>query len=65
MLVTILVGEADGERPLARPKHTWEDNIKMHFTCTQRVNIIAHPCTATFSDLLCVKWVLLEYNNVV
>jgi hypothetical protein len=25
----ILVGEAEGKRPLIRPKHRWEDNIKM------------------------------------
>jgi hypothetical protein len=25
----ILVGRPEGERPLARPRHRWEDNIKM------------------------------------
>jgi len=25
----VLVGKLEGERPLARPRHRWEDNIKM------------------------------------
>jgi hypothetical protein len=25
----ILVGKPDGNRPLGRPRHRWEDNIKM------------------------------------
>jgi hypothetical protein len=25
----ILVGKAEGKRPLGRPRHRWEDNIKM------------------------------------
>jgi hypothetical protein len=25
----ILVGKREGKRPLGRPKHTWEDNIKL------------------------------------
>ena len=25
----ILVGRPEGKRPLGRPKHRWEDNIKM------------------------------------
>jgi hypothetical protein len=25
----ILVGKPEGKRPLRRPKHRWEDNIKM------------------------------------
>jgi hypothetical protein len=25
----VLVGKPDGKRPLGRPKHSWEDNIKM------------------------------------
>jgi hypothetical protein len=25
----ILVGNAEGKRPLGRPRHRWEDNIKM------------------------------------
>jgi len=27
----ILVGKTEGKRPLGRPKHWWEDNIKMDF----------------------------------
>jgi hypothetical protein len=26
-----LVGKPEGKRPLGRPSHTWEDNIKMNF----------------------------------
>jgi hypothetical protein len=25
----MLVGEAEGKRPLGRPRHRWEDNIRM------------------------------------
>jgi hypothetical protein len=25
----ILVGRSEGRRPLGRPRHRWEDNIKM------------------------------------
>jgi hypothetical protein len=25
----ILVGKPEGKRPLVRPRHRWEDNIKM------------------------------------
>jgi hypothetical protein len=25
----VLVGRREGKRPLARPRHRWEDNIKM------------------------------------
>jgi ribosome biogenesis protein Nip4 len=27
----ILVGRPEGRRPLTRPRHRWEDNIKMDF----------------------------------
>ena len=26
----VLVGKPDGKRPLGRPRHRWEDNIKMY-----------------------------------
>jgi len=26
-----LVGKTEGQRPLGRPRHRWEDNIKMDF----------------------------------
>jgi hypothetical protein len=26
----VLVGTPEGKRPFARPRHTWEDNIKIH-----------------------------------
>ena len=25
----VLVGKSEGKRPLGRPRHRWEDNIKM------------------------------------
>jgi hypothetical protein len=25
----VLVGKREGKRPLGRPRHSWEDNIKM------------------------------------
>jgi hypothetical protein len=28
---SVLVGKHDGKRPLGRPRHRWEDNIKMDF----------------------------------
>jgi len=27
----VLVGNLEGKRPLGRPRHRWEDNIKMDF----------------------------------
>jgi hypothetical protein len=27
----VLVGRPEGKRPLGRPRHRWEDNIKMDF----------------------------------
>jgi hypothetical protein len=29
MAYSILVGKSDEKRPLERPRHRWEDNIKM------------------------------------
>jgi hypothetical protein len=26
----VLVGKLEGKRPLGRPRHRWEDNIKMN-----------------------------------
>jgi hypothetical protein len=26
----VLVGKSEGKRPLGRPRHRWDDNIKMH-----------------------------------
>ena len=28
----VLVGKPEGKRPLGRPRHRWEDNIKMDLT---------------------------------
>ena len=33
----ILVGKPEGKRPLGRPRHTWEDNIKMDLQEVGRV----------------------------
>ena len=30
-LYRVLVGKPKGERPIGRPRHRWEDNIKMDF----------------------------------
>jgi hypothetical protein len=27
----VLVGKPEGKRPLGRPRHRWEDNIRMDF----------------------------------
>jgi hypothetical protein len=27
----VLVGRPEGKRPLERPRHRWEDNVKLHF----------------------------------
>jgi len=27
----VLVGKPEGKRPLGRPKHRWEDNIKLYY----------------------------------
>ena len=27
----VLVGKPEGKRPMGRPRHRWEDNIKMDF----------------------------------
>jgi hypothetical protein len=27
----VLIGKPDGKSPLERPRHRWEDNIKMDF----------------------------------
>ena len=29
-ILRVLVGDPEGKRPLRRPRHRWEDNIKMH-----------------------------------
>jgi hypothetical protein len=28
----VLVGRPEGKRPMGRPRHRWEDNIKMELT---------------------------------
>jgi hydroxyacyl-ACP dehydratase HTD2-like protein with hotdog domain len=38
-LYRVLVGKPKGKRPLGRPKHRWEDNIKMDL---QGVGLIAY-----------------------
>jgi hypothetical protein len=34
-----LVGKCEGKRPLRRPRHKWEDDIKIHFKETGRKNM--------------------------
>jgi len=29
----VLVGKSEGKEPLGRPRHRWEDNIKMEVGC--------------------------------
>jgi hypothetical protein len=29
-IYTVLVGKPEGKRPRGRPRHRWEDNIKMY-----------------------------------
>jgi hypothetical protein len=31
----VLVGKPEGKRPLGRPRHRWEDNIKMDLKVVQ------------------------------
>jgi hypothetical protein len=33
----MLVGKSEGKRPLGRPRHRWEDNIKMDFRKLERI----------------------------
>jgi hypothetical protein len=33
----VLVGKPEGKRPLGRPRHRWEDNIKIDFQEVGRV----------------------------
>jgi hypothetical protein len=35
----VLVGKPEGKRPLGRPRHRWEDNIKINF---QEVGLEGH-----------------------
>jgi hypothetical protein len=45
----VLVGSPEGKRPLGRPRHMWEDNIKMNL----RVIVIDR-----------VNWIQLAQNRV-
>jgi hypothetical protein len=29
----VLVGKSEGKRPLGRPRHRWEDNIRLEVGC--------------------------------
>jgi hypothetical protein len=35
----ILIGKPEGKRPLRRPRHTWEDNIKVDLKETACENV--------------------------
>jgi hypothetical protein len=42
---SVLVGKAEGKRPLGRPRRRWEDNIKMNFQevgvgCGDWINLV-------------------------
>jgi hypothetical protein len=32
LVCRILIGKFEGKRPLGRPRHRWEDNVKMDFS---------------------------------
>jgi hypothetical protein len=32
MIRLLLIGKPEGRRPLGKPRHKWEDNIKMNLT---------------------------------
>jgi hypothetical protein len=34
-----LVGKCEGKRPLGRPRHKWEDDIKIYFIATGWTNM--------------------------
>jgi hypothetical protein len=40
----VLLGKPEGKKPLGRPKHRWEDNIKMYlqeirYNCVNWINV--------------------------
>jgi len=39
---SVLVGKPEGKRPLGRPRHRWEDDIKMDFSQknTKHINTV-------------------------
>ena len=43
----VLVGNPEGKRPLGRPRHRWEDNIKMDF---QEVGCVGMDWIAVAQD---------------
>jgi hypothetical protein len=51
----ILVGKPEGKRPLGRPRHRWEDNVKMDnfYLCTVHSDIytVHSPTNALFIKL--------------
>jgi hypothetical protein len=47
-LYMVLVGKPEGKRPLGRPRHRWEDNIKM--------DLQAVGCGG-------IDWIDLAYNR--
>jgi hypothetical protein len=52
----VFIGKPEGKRPLGRPRHRWEDNIKMDLqevggvvgTGWSEVNTILYPLHAKF-----------------
>ena len=43
----VLVGKPEGKRPLGRPRHRWEDNIKVDF---QEVGVLDRIELAKYRD---------------
>ena len=48
-LYRVLVGKPEGNRPLGRPRHRWEDNIKMDL---QEVEFRIMDCIELAEDIL-------------
>jgi hypothetical protein len=47
----VLVGKPEGRRPLGRPRHRWEHNIKMD------TRYIRDPTNAQLVHKLCICWI--------
>jgi hypothetical protein len=46
----ILVGKPEGKRPLWRPRHRWEDNIKMDLNTLRTGDANLRFCVTTVKD---------------
>ena len=52
----VLVGKPEGKRPLGRPSHRWEDNIKMDATARLACTNIPMRYTVYEMMLLMMDW---------